>query len=75
MKFKFDYLLVISWSLSLLLSSSNSSQRYEELSHRERKESQQSNIFEWTNNNAHSSPVSIAFVSESLITHNSPSYT
>ena len=72
MKFKFDNLLVISWSLSLLLSSSNSSQRYEERSHGEKKAS---NIFEWTNNNAHSSPVSIAFVSESLITHNSPSYT
>ena len=66
MKFKFDNLLVISWSLSLLLSSSNSSQRYEELSHGEKKASI---IFEWTNNNAHSSPVSIAFVSESLITH------
>ena len=66
MKFKFDYLLVISWSLSLLFSSSNSSQRYEEPSHGEKKAS---NIFGWTNNNAHSSPVSIAFVSESLITH------
>ena len=74
MKFKFDNLLVISWSLSLLLSSSNSSQRYEERSHGEKKAS---NIFEWTNNNhnAHSSPVSIAFVSESLITHYSPSHT
>ena len=41
MKFKFDNLLVISWSLSLLLSSSNSSQRYEERSHGEKKESQQ----------------------------------
>ena len=49
MKFKFDNLLVISWFLSLLLSSSDSSQRYEELSHGEKKASNEQHIFEWTN--------------------------